>query len=104
MPAAIPVQTITTQSLQGKRMSPDDYREHSYMCRLEEVDIDAKLSRLCEQDKVVRIREDKLQQLHREKVKGLSPCCCLAVSIHHVLHSTQQVGPICSCHKTLATW
>ncbi|XP_042157787.1 pleckstrin homology domain-containing family A member 5 isoform X2 [Oncorhynchus tshawytscha] len=49
------------------RMSPEDHREHAYMCSPEEVDIDAKLSRLCEQDKVVRIREDKLQQLHREK-------------------------------------
>ncbi|XP_045544471.1 pleckstrin homology domain-containing family A member 5 isoform X11 [Salmo salar] len=126
MPAGIPVQTITAQSLQGKtpeeltllliklrrqqadlnsvrehtvaqlmqlnldgghnpkndflshhlqrnlmyldnQMSPEDYREHAYMCSPEEVDIDAKLSRLCEQDKVVRIREDKLQQLHREK-------------------------------------
>uniref|UniRef100_A0A674DU13 Pleckstrin homology domain containing A5 n=1 Tax=Salmo trutta TaxID=8032 RepID=A0A674DU13_SALTR len=67
MPAGIPVQTITAQSLQGKTMSPEDYREHAYMCSTEEVDIDAKLSRLCEQDKVVRIREDKLQQLHREK-------------------------------------
>ncbi|XP_045544476.1 pleckstrin homology domain-containing family A member 5 isoform X14 [Salmo salar] len=67
MPAGIPVQTITAQSLQGKTMSPEDYREHAYMCSPEEVDIDAKLSRLCEQDKVVRIREDKLQQLHREK-------------------------------------
>ncbi|KAL0196457.1 hypothetical protein M9458_010029, partial [Cirrhinus mrigala] len=27
----------------------------------------AKLSRLCEQDKVVRTQEEKLQQLHREK-------------------------------------
>ncbi|XP_052322517.1 pleckstrin homology domain-containing family A member 5-like isoform X2 [Oncorhynchus keta] len=85
MPAGIPVQTITAQSLQGKtndilshhlqrnlmyldnQMSPEDHREHAYMCSPEEVDIDAKLSRLCEQDKVVRIREDKLQQLHREK-------------------------------------
>ncbi|KAM9570494.1 pleckstrin homology domain-containing family A member 5-like isoform 6-T6 [Salvelinus alpinus] len=67
MPAGIPVQTITAQSLQGKTMSPEDYREHAYMCSPEDVDIDAKLSRLCEQDKVVRIREDKLQQLHREK-------------------------------------
>ncbi|XP_052322522.1 pleckstrin homology domain-containing family A member 5-like isoform X7 [Oncorhynchus keta] len=67
MPAGIPVQTITAQSLQGKTMSPEDHREHAYMCSPEEVDIDAKLSRLCEQDKVVRIREDKLQQLHREK-------------------------------------
>uniref|UniRef100_A0AAY4D6K6 PH domain-containing protein n=1 Tax=Denticeps clupeoides TaxID=299321 RepID=A0AAY4D6K6_9TELE len=29
--------------------------------------VQAKLSRLCEQDKVVRMQEDKLQQLHREK-------------------------------------
>ncbi|XP_045079488.1 pleckstrin homology domain-containing family A member 5-like [Coregonus clupeaformis] len=85
MPAGIPVQTIIAQSLQGKtnailshhlqrnlmyldnQMSPEEYREHSYMCRPEEVDIDAKLSRLCEQDRVVRTQEDKLQQLHREK-------------------------------------
>ncbi|XP_062318505.1 pleckstrin homology domain-containing family A member 5-like isoform X4 [Osmerus eperlanus] len=50
-----------------QQMSPEDYREHAYMCRPEEVDTDAKLSRLCEQDKVVRTQEDKLQQLHREK-------------------------------------
>ncbi|XP_078139097.1 pleckstrin homology domain-containing family A member 5-like isoform X3 [Centroberyx gerrardi] len=67
MPAGIPVQTITAQSLQGKTLSPEDYREHAYMCRPEEVDIDAKLSRLCEQEKVVGTQEDKLQQLHREK-------------------------------------
>ncbi|XP_071200343.1 pleckstrin homology domain-containing family A member 5-like isoform X6 [Salvelinus alpinus] len=67
MPAGIPVQTITAQSLQGKTMSPEEYREHSCMCRPEEVDIDAKLSRLWKQDKVVRTQEDKLQQLHREK-------------------------------------
>ncbi|KAM4619114.1 pleckstrin homology domain-containing family A member 5-like isoform 8-T8 [Polymixia lowei] len=85
MPAGIPVQTITAQSLQGKtndilshhlqrnlmyldnQLTPEDYRDHAYMCRPEEVDIDAKLSRLCEQDKVVRTQEDKLQQLHREK-------------------------------------
>uniref|UniRef100_A0A8C9XLD1 Pleckstrin homology domain containing A5 n=1 Tax=Sander lucioperca TaxID=283035 RepID=A0A8C9XLD1_SANLU len=46
MPAGIPVQTITAQSLQGKT---------------------TKLSRLCEQDKAVRTQEDKLQQLYREK-------------------------------------
>lgn len=28
-----------------------------------------KLSRLCEQDKTVRMQEEKLQQLHREKVQ-----------------------------------
>ncbi|XP_052410468.1 pleckstrin homology domain-containing family A member 5 isoform X15 [Carassius gibelio] len=41
-----PSQSITAQSLQGKT---------------------AKLSRLCEQDKVVRSHAEKLQQLHREK-------------------------------------
>uniref|UniRef100_UPI003AABE6E5 pleckstrin homology domain-containing family A member 5-like isoform X3 n=1 Tax=Centroberyx gerrardi TaxID=166262 RepID=UPI003AABE6E5 len=50
-----------------QQLSPEDYREHAYMCRPEEVDIDAKLSRLCEQEKVVGTQEDKLQQLHREK-------------------------------------
>ncbi|XP_033490385.2 pleckstrin homology domain-containing family A member 5 isoform X16 [Epinephelus lanceolatus] len=125
MPAGIPVQTITAQSLQGKtpeeltllliklrrqqaelnsirehtvaqlmqlnmdgdnpkndilshhlqrnllyldnQLSPEGYREHGYTCMPEEVDIDTKLSRLCEQDKVVRTQEDKLQQLYREK-------------------------------------
>ncbi|KAG9345858.1 hypothetical protein JZ751_009014 [Albula glossodonta] len=107
MPAGIPVQTITPQSLQGKtpeeltllliklrrqqaelnsirehtlaqlmqlnvdasnpKVTPEDYRDNSYIYRPEELDIDAKLSRLCEQDKVVRTQEDKLQQLHREK-------------------------------------
>ncbi|XP_051237352.1 pleckstrin homology domain-containing family A member 5 isoform X3 [Dicentrarchus labrax] len=125
MPAGIPVQTITAQSLQGKtpeeltllliklrrqqaelnsirehtvaqlmqlnmdgdnpkndilshhlqrnlmyldnQLSPEDYREHAYTCMPEEVDIDTKLSRLCEQDKLVRTHEDKLQQLYREK-------------------------------------
>lgn len=38
-----------------------------YKYRPEEVDIDTKLSRLCEQDKVVRALEEKLQQLHKEK-------------------------------------
>ncbi|KAM7396923.1 hypothetical protein PAMP_019928 [Pampus punctatissimus] len=107
MPAGIPVQTITAQSLQGKtpeeltllliklrrqqaelnsirehtvaqlmqlnmdgdnpKLNPEDYREHAYTCMPEEVDIDTKLSRLCEQDKLVRTQEDKLQQLYREK-------------------------------------
>uniref|UniRef100_A0A3Q3IMS3 Pleckstrin homology domain containing, family A member 5 n=1 Tax=Monopterus albus TaxID=43700 RepID=A0A3Q3IMS3_MONAL len=44
--SGVPPQTITPQSLQGKT---------------------TKLSRLCEQDKVVRMQEEKLQQLHREK-------------------------------------
>ncbi|XP_057180788.1 pleckstrin homology domain-containing family A member 5 isoform X29 [Triplophysa rosa] len=49
------------------KMSPEEFRETSYSYRPEELDIDAKLSRLCEQDKVVRTQEEKLQQLHREK-------------------------------------
>ncbi|XP_043092395.1 pleckstrin homology domain-containing family A member 5 isoform X3 [Puntigrus tetrazona] len=49
------------------KMSPEEYRENTYLYRPEELDIDAKLSRLCEQDKVVRNQEEKLQQLHREK-------------------------------------
>nr|XP_046153396.1 pleckstrin homology domain-containing family A member 5 isoform X15 [Oncorhynchus gorbuscha] len=68
MPAGIPVQTITPQSLQGKTISPEDYKDNSYSHqRPEDIDIDTKLSRLCEQDKVVRTQEEKLQQLHREK-------------------------------------
>ncbi|XP_051237350.1 pleckstrin homology domain-containing family A member 5 isoform X1 [Dicentrarchus labrax] len=50
-----------------QQLSPEDYREHAYTCMPEEVDIDTKLSRLCEQDKLVRTHEDKLQQLYREK-------------------------------------
>ncbi|XP_056453938.1 pleckstrin homology domain-containing family A member 5-like [Gadus chalcogrammus] len=49
------------------QLSPDDYRAHSYMSRQEEADVDTKLSRLCEQDKVVRAQGSKVQQLHREK-------------------------------------
>ncbi|KAM9376315.1 pleckstrin homology domain-containing family A member 5-like isoform 2-T2 [Pholidichthys leucotaenia] len=67
VPAGIPVQTITAQSLQGKTLSPEDFREQVYTCMPEEVDTDTKLSRLCEQDKVVRAQEDKVQQLYREK-------------------------------------
>ncbi|XP_047659813.1 pleckstrin homology domain-containing family A member 5 isoform X10 [Tachysurus fulvidraco] len=64
VPAA---QSITAQSLQGKTMSPDAYNDAVYGYRPEELDVDAKLSRLCEQGKVVRTQEEKLQQLHREK-------------------------------------
>ncbi|XP_036038400.1 pleckstrin homology domain-containing family A member 5 isoform X5 [Onychomys torridus] len=48
-------------------LSQDECRGTLYKYRHEEVDIDAKLSRLCEQDKVVRALEEKLQQLHKEK-------------------------------------
>uniref|UniRef100_A0A669DFD7 Pleckstrin homology domain containing, family A member 5 n=1 Tax=Oreochromis niloticus TaxID=8128 RepID=A0A669DFD7_ORENI len=50
----IPSQTITPQSLQGKTVSNT-------------MTFITKLSRLCEQDKAVRMQEEKLQQLHREK-------------------------------------
>uniref|UniRef100_A0A3P8PWX4 Pleckstrin homology domain containing, family A member 5 n=1 Tax=Astatotilapia calliptera TaxID=8154 RepID=A0A3P8PWX4_ASTCA len=60
-------QTITPQSLQGKTTSSDDYKDGAFVQRPEEADIDTKLSRLCEQDKAVRMQEEKLQQLHREK-------------------------------------
>ncbi|XP_059510668.1 pleckstrin homology domain-containing family A member 5 isoform X7 [Stegostoma tigrinum] len=95
MPAGIPVQTIPSESLQGKTMKEnepliatvhtmiensaprpqvykqlaqqDDYRETIYSHRRENLDIDGKLSQLCEQDKVVCEQEEKLQQLHKEK-------------------------------------
>uniref|UniRef100_A0AAX7U8R2 Pleckstrin homology domain containing, family A member 5 n=1 Tax=Astatotilapia calliptera TaxID=8154 RepID=A0AAX7U8R2_ASTCA len=47
--------------------SSDDYKDGAFVQRPEEADIDTKLSRLCEQDKAVRMQEEKLQQLHREK-------------------------------------
>ncbi|XP_046729335.1 pleckstrin homology domain-containing family A member 5 isoform X9 [Silurus meridionalis] len=49
------------------KMSPEAYSDSIYGYRSEELDVDAKLSRLCEQGKVVRTQEEKLQQLHREK-------------------------------------
>ncbi|XP_060933008.1 pleckstrin homology domain-containing family A member 5-like isoform X2 [Limanda limanda] len=67
MPAGIPVQTITAQTLQGKTLSQDDYRGHTYTYMPGEMDIDSKLSLLCEQDKVLGTQEEKLQQLYREK-------------------------------------
>uniref|UniRef100_A0A3B5PQ61 Pleckstrin homology domain containing A5 n=1 Tax=Xiphophorus maculatus TaxID=8083 RepID=A0A3B5PQ61_XIPMA len=112
LPAGIPVQTITAQSLQSKtndilshhlqrnlmyldnqmkeidplivlthtliensaprpqvyqQMSPEDYREPVYTYMPDVEDIDSIISRLCEQDKVVKMQEEKLQQLLREK-------------------------------------
>ncbi|XP_038667025.1 pleckstrin homology domain-containing family A member 5 isoform X8 [Scyliorhinus canicula] len=86
MPASLPVQTITPESLQGKTndilvhhlqrnlvyldyqlAQQDDYRETLYSHRRGNLDIDGKLSQLCEQDKVVHEQEEKLQQLHKEK-------------------------------------
>ncbi|XP_054879407.1 pleckstrin homology domain-containing family A member 5-like isoform X11 [Poeciliopsis prolifica] len=67
LPAGIPVQTITAQSLQSKTMSPEDYREPVYTYLPDVEDVDSIISRLCEQDKVVKMQEEKLQQLLREK-------------------------------------
>ncbi|XP_036878915.2 pleckstrin homology domain-containing family A member 5 isoform X8 [Manis javanica] len=67
MPAGLTLQSISPQSLQSKTLSQDECRGTLYKYRPEEVDIDAKLSRLCEQDKVVHALEEKLQQLHKEK-------------------------------------
>ncbi|XP_054844019.1 pleckstrin homology domain-containing family A member 5 isoform X2 [Eublepharis macularius] len=85
MPAGLSIQPISPQSLQGKtneilshhlqrnaiyldhQLSQDECRGTLYKYRSEELDIDAKLSRLCEQDKVVQALEEKLQQLHKEK-------------------------------------
>ncbi|KAK1790262.1 hypothetical protein P4O66_014167, partial [Electrophorus voltai] len=71
--AANPKSEILTHHLQrnlmylDSQMNPDGVRENMYGCRHAELDVDAKLSRLCEQGKVVQTQEDKLQQLHREK-------------------------------------
>ncbi|XP_058511763.1 pleckstrin homology domain-containing family A member 5 isoform X3 [Ochotona princeps] len=67
MPAGLTLQSVSPQSLQGKTLSQEECRGTLYKYRPEEVDIDAKLSRLCEQDKVVHALEEKLQQLHKEK-------------------------------------
>uniref|UniRef100_A0A7M4F0R2 Pleckstrin homology domain containing A5 n=2 Tax=Crocodylus porosus TaxID=8502 RepID=A0A7M4F0R2_CROPO len=67
MPAGLSLQPITPQSLQGKTLTQEECRGTLYKYRSEELDIDAKLSRLCEQDKVVQALEEKLQQLHKEK-------------------------------------
>ncbi|XP_075838536.1 pleckstrin homology domain-containing family A member 5 isoform X21 [Microtus pennsylvanicus] len=85
MPAGLALAAVSPQSLQGRtneilshhlqrntiyldhQLSQDECRGPLYKSRPEEVDIDTKLSRLCEQDKVVRALEEKLQQLHKEK-------------------------------------
>ncbi|XP_071589139.1 pleckstrin homology domain-containing family A member 5 isoform X11 [Heliangelus exortis] len=85
MPAGLTIQPVTPQNLQGKtneilshhlqrnaiyldhQLTQEECRGALYKYRAEELDIDAKLSRLCEQDKVVQALEEKLQQLHKEK-------------------------------------
>ncbi|XP_077791383.1 pleckstrin homology domain-containing family A member 5 isoform X7 [Podarcis muralis] len=49
------------------QLTQDECRGTLYKYRSEDLDIDTKLSRLCEQDKVVQALEEKLQQLHKEK-------------------------------------
>ncbi|XP_064315507.1 pleckstrin homology domain-containing family A member 5 isoform X1 [Phalacrocorax carbo] len=49
------------------KLTQEECRGTLYKYRTEELDIDAKLSRLCEQDKAVQALEEKLQQLHKEK-------------------------------------
>ncbi|OCT87959.1 hypothetical protein XELAEV_18016588mg [Xenopus laevis] len=68
LPAGVNLHPVTPQGLQGKTIAQDDGRSTAYKYRSEELDIDAKLSRLCEQDKLVQALEQKLQQLHKEKL------------------------------------
>ncbi|XP_040201414.1 pleckstrin homology domain-containing family A member 5 isoform X14 [Rana temporaria] len=67
VPAGLALQPVSPQGLQGKTMTQDECRPSAYKHRSEEADVDSKLSRLCEQDKVVQALEQKLQQLHKEK-------------------------------------
>uniref|UniRef100_A0A3Q2DM15 Pleckstrin homology domain containing, family A member 5 n=1 Tax=Cyprinodon variegatus TaxID=28743 RepID=A0A3Q2DM15_CYPVA len=50
-----------------KQVDPDDLPDRSPLQSTGEADVETKLSRLCEKDKVLRMQEEKLQQLHREK-------------------------------------
>ncbi|XP_013883643.1 pleckstrin homology domain-containing family A member 5 isoform X2 [Austrofundulus limnaeus] len=50
-----------------QQINPDNFKDGLFQQHTAEADIDAKLSKLCEQDKAVKTQEEKLQQLHREK-------------------------------------
>uniref|UniRef100_A0A3B3XQE8 PH domain-containing protein n=1 Tax=Poecilia mexicana TaxID=48701 RepID=A0A3B3XQE8_9TELE len=63
----VPPETITPQSLQGKTITPEDFKDSSLNQSIDKADVETKLSRLCEKDKVLKMQEEKLQQLHREK-------------------------------------
>ncbi|KAK1341335.1 hypothetical protein QTO34_017740, partial [Cnephaeus nilssonii] len=65
-----------------QQLSQDECRGTLYKYRPDEVDIDAKLSRLCEQDKVVHALEEKLQQLHKEKVGQLCLLSTIGVTLY----------------------
>ncbi|XP_078797799.1 pleckstrin homology domain-containing family A member 5 isoform X15 [Oryzias latipes] len=49
------------------KINPDNLKGGTFNQHTKEIDIDTKLSRLCEQDKVVRMQTEKVQQLHREQ-------------------------------------
>ncbi|XP_024118712.1 pleckstrin homology domain-containing family A member 5 isoform X4 [Oryzias melastigma] len=49
------------------QINPDNLQGGSFNQHTKEIDIDTKLSRLCEQDKLVRTQTEKVQQLHREQ-------------------------------------
>ncbi|XP_023205773.1 pleckstrin homology domain-containing family A member 5 isoform X5 [Xiphophorus maculatus] len=65
--ACVSPETITPQTLQGKTITPEDFKDSSLNQSIDKADVETKLSRLCEKDKVLRMQEEKLQQLHREK-------------------------------------
>ncbi|XP_043963468.1 pleckstrin homology domain-containing family A member 5-like isoform X2 [Gambusia affinis] len=50
-----------------QQINPEDFKDSSLNQCIDEADVETKLSRLCEKDKVLRMQEEKLQQLHREK-------------------------------------
>ncbi|XP_078797791.1 pleckstrin homology domain-containing family A member 5 isoform X4 [Oryzias latipes] len=50
-----------------QQINPDNLKGGTFNQHTKEIDIDTKLSRLCEQDKVVRMQTEKVQQLHREQ-------------------------------------
>lgn len=87
--AGLAPHNITPQSLQGKTIIPDTLK--TLVGEAEEPDIDTKLSRLCEQDKVVKSHEEKVQQLHREKhtleTALLSASQELSEQSHHTAHT-----------------
>uniref|UniRef100_A0A3B3YZ97 PH domain-containing protein n=1 Tax=Poecilia mexicana TaxID=48701 RepID=A0A3B3YZ97_9TELE len=49
------------------KITPEDFKDSSLNQSIDKADVETKLSRLCEKDKVLKMQEEKLQQLHREK-------------------------------------
>uniref|UniRef100_A0A3P9P975 Pleckstrin homology domain containing, family A member 5 n=2 Tax=Poecilia reticulata TaxID=8081 RepID=A0A3P9P975_POERE len=50
-----------------QQITPEDFKDSSLNQSIDKADVETKLSRLCEKDKVLKMQEEKLQQLHREK-------------------------------------